>query len=191
MMSVQAVRYFRLEDVPGEYFECSSYGSMSTAACARNFIEAPQVVRSGRLRHCIGCAAGRQHAGADAPRAASTPASSLVYRVACCRCRRDARAEGTRLIGRLRLVRDHTICVSCYNREREVAIGANAKGAQPKKWVGLYHARIAYLAGTRTVVAAPAHPIVDHVEAMLTMIRRGRRGVAWAKPEITRMAIEG
>ncbi|WP_423200787.1 hypothetical protein [Cupriavidus sp. H19C3] len=39
-----------------------------------------------------------------------------------------------RLIGRLRLVRAHTICVSCYNREREVVRGVNAKGATPKKW---------------------------------------------------------
>jgi hypothetical protein len=183
-MSTQAVRYFRLDNVPGQYFECSSYGSLSTAACARNFIEAPAVMKTGRLRHCVGCAAGRQHAGADAPRSASTPASSIVYRIACCRCRRDARSEGTRLIGRLRLVRDHTICVSCYNREREVLVGANAKGAAPKKWVGLFRARAAYLAGTRVVVVPMPDPVVDRIEVGLTMIRRGRRAVAWARPAL-------
>jgi hypothetical protein len=41
-----------------------------------------------------------------------------------------------RLIGRIRLLREHTICVSCYNREREIRIGANAKGGRPKAWAG-------------------------------------------------------
>lgn len=181
----ESVIYFQLDGVPGDYFECSSYGSMSVAACARNFADAPLSVRQGRLQRCVGCALGREHAGGVEP-VAPPLASSVIYRVVCARCRRDGRKEGTRLLGRQRLVREHTICVSCYNREREVLLGANAKGARPKKWARLFHARAAYLAGTKVVVTALPDPVLDRVEVMLTTFRRGRRAAAWARPTIVR-----
>jgi hypothetical protein len=177
--------YFQHDGVPGDYFECASYGSMSVAACARNFTEAPLTMKQGRLQRCVGCELGRQHAGGAEP--VTPPAStSIIYRVACARCRRDGRTEGTRLLGRLRLVRRQTICVSCYNREREVLIGANAKGARPKKWNRLFNTRASFVAGARAVVVEHPDPVVDRIELALTMFRQGHKRVAWAPPSIQR-----
>jgi hypothetical protein len=182
------VIYFRQDGVPGRYFTCASYGTMSVSACARNFTDAPANVRSGRLQRCIDCSVGRKHAGAPAAEKSNSRArTSIQYRVACVRCLRDGRSEGTRLLGRLRLVRDHTICVSCYNREREVIHGANAKGARPKKWASLFRTRAAYLTGTRTVVVDHPSPVSSRVELALTLMRQGHfRGVVWARPDVIR-----
>lgn len=177
------VRYFQPEGVPGEYFECARYGLMSTSACSRNFTDAPAAIKRGRLQHCIGCALGRRHAGIPDDPVPAPERSSLVYRIACVRCRRDGRSESSRIIGRLRLVRSHTICVSCYNREREIRIGQNAKGARPKKWRGLFHTRVAYIANGHVVVAPHPDPVIDRIELALTMLRLGHQhGVAWARP---------
>ncbi|MGF6641828.1 hypothetical protein [Paraburkholderia sp. MM6662-R1] len=184
------VRYFRQEGVPGRYFECEAYGTMCVAACARNFTAAPQLAKLGRLQRCIDCATGRRHAGLPAVGSPGVPAASaVVYRAACVRCRRDGQQAGTRLVGRFRLVRGRTLCVSCYNREREVLHGANAKGAPPKKWRGLFCTRASYLVpgrpGRRSVVVAYPHPVVDRVELALTLMREGHdRGIAWAPPEV-------
>jgi hypothetical protein len=110
----------------------------------------------------------------------------VLYRTACVRCRRDGCQAGSRLVGRFRLVRGRTLCVSCYNREREVLHGANAKGAPPKKWSGLFCTRAAYLLpGRRSIIVTHPHPVVDRVELALTLMREGHdRGIAWASPAI-------
>jgi hypothetical protein len=186
MQSTKVV-YFQPDGVPGQYFECDKYGTMSVAACARNYDEAPAAIKRGRLHHCVGCMLGAKHAGRDAAPMPPKPATSIMYRVACVRCRRDGRSEGSRLLGRLRLVRDHTICVSCFNREKEVLAGANAKGARPKKWSGLFLSRVTFVTWSRAVVEVHPTPVVDRVELALTMLRRGHeRGVAWSRPPVLR-----
>jgi len=71
------------------------------------------------------------HTG-DAPGAALEASQGL----ACVRCERTS-TTATRVIGRLRLVLHHTICISCFNRQREILAGSNSKGARPVKWAGL------------------------------------------------------
>ncbi|RKP44715.1 hypothetical protein D7S86_27190 [Pararobbsia silviterrae] len=179
------VTYFEQEGAPGKYFACAHYGTMSVNACARNFTDAPHSVKQGRLQRCIGCSVGATHAGVDAPPAASPPSSSIVYRPACVRCRRDGRTQGSRLVGRMRLVRGGTICVSCFNREKEVVSGANAKGAKPRKWSGLFFSSVTYVTWSRAVVQVHPDPVVDRIELALTMLRRGHeRGVAWSRPPV-------
>ncbi len=76
---------------------------------------------------CVGCPTGQRHAEAlslDGKQAKDPPAS-------CVRCGRTGLSAGERMVGRFRLVRGNTLCVSCYNREREVVHGANAKGGRP------------------------------------------------------------
>jgi hypothetical protein len=183
-----AVLYFRPDGVPGRYFECAHYGVMSVGACARNFSAAPESAKTGRLQRCVGCAIGRKHAGTvlDEPVSARV-ATSVVYRIACVRCRRDGKHSGTRLIGRLRLVRGHTICVSCFNREAEVRRGANSKGARPKKWAGLFSTRAAYVASAKAVVLTHPSPVVDRIELALTLIRCGHdSGIVWARSVVQR-----
>ncbi len=185
----KTLQYVTLEGVPGKYFTCpSGYGLLGVAACARNFTDAPEQMRAGRLQKCIGCERGRIHSGAPKVEAAPKAQQSLQYRPVCVRCRRDGTAQGTRLIGKLRLVRAHTVCVSCFNREKEVIAGRNSKGAKPKKWGGLFYSRAAYVADGKAIVIDMPDPVIDRIEVALTMIRRGHKSVAWARPEIVREA---
>ncbi|MEW9581401.1 hypothetical protein [Paraburkholderia sp. DGU8] len=159
------VELHELDGVPGFLvFSCAAlHAEISPAACARNF-QAP------RNEACTTCPIGerfQREAGAaktstqrlECPssfepnrlesdiedrlrrRAAARATGNQSAAHSCVRCERTARAAD-RLIGRLRLVRQHTLCVSCYNREREVIDGANAKGARPVKWASLRPALI-------------------------------------------------
>lgn len=99
---------------------------------------------------CVGCDVGKRHAAEhslDMTRDATGRTSRWNSRPAgvCVRCNRHT----------LRLVRSHTVCVSCYNRENEVRRGANAKGALPIKWSGLRPALMSIVEkdGTLRVVA--------------------------------------
>jgi RNase P/RNase MRP subunit POP5 len=181
----QAVTYFAVEDVPGKYFGCAFYGTLSVNACARNFIAAPDLIRTGRLQKCIDCSVGRLHAGPTLSEPAAPRLVSGAYRTGCVRCRRDGRTQGTRLIGRLRLVRGHSLCVSCFNREREIVHGMNAKGARPKKWSGLFRTQAAFVAGPKTIRTLHPTLVFDRVELALTLMRRAKdREVVWARPMI-------
>jgi len=68
------------------------------------------------LEKCVGCAIGAAHAGDTAPQKKERVVGSLT----CARCHQQA----------ARLVCGG-ICVSCKNREWEVAKGKNAKGLPP------------------------------------------------------------
>jgi hypothetical protein len=113
---------------------------------------------------------------------------TFQYRPVCVRCRRDGTTQGTRLIGKLRLVRAHSVCVSCFNREKEVLAGRNSKGAKPKKWSGLFYSRAAYVEDGVAKVIDMTDPVIDRIEVALTMMRRGHKSVAWARPAIVREA---
>jgi hypothetical protein len=183
----KSLQYVTLEGVPGKYFTCpSGYGLLSIGSCTRNFTEAPEQVRAGRLQKCIGCSVGACHAGVEKVKEAPKAQQSFQFRPVCCRCRRDGTTQGTRLIGRMRLVRGHTICVSCFNRGQEFIKGRNSKGAKPKKWAGLFYTRAAYVADGKAIVVDLADPVIDRIEVALTMIRRGHKSVVWARPSVSR-----
>lgn len=98
------------EAIPGSgllVFDCTPLrASLSPAACAGNFLH-------HRCLACQDCPIGAHHAGVDAN--PTRPQGS------CIRC---GELSGNRLIGR-------SWCVSCYNRQREVLNGCNAKGSFP------------------------------------------------------------
>jgi hypothetical protein len=168
-----AVEYFDMEGAPGKYFACSRYGTMSVASCGKNYAAAPLASKTGRLEACVGCPVGLAHSGSLltslVPSVAPPVPESGLY---CVRCRRSGRDQDSRLVGRMRLVRGHSICVSCFNREREVLKGANAKGAKPKKWKHLFYARIGLVSDKGFRVEQLSHPVHDVFEAMLTVNRR-------------------
>jgi hypothetical protein len=172
------IDYFEVPGMPDRYFACRPYGTMSPQSCARNFKEAPQAFQSGRLGACIACHVGCRHArGDDAsgerPARMTNQLATACLRV-CLRCRRSGQDAGSRLIGRMRLIRGHSICVSCYNREREVLRGKNAKGAPPKKWAGLFFTQLSYVKDAQTHWrTALTAPVFDRIEAALLMLRRG------------------
>ncbi len=68
---------------------------------------------------CLGCAIGARHAGVDVAEAVRADRAAALAPF-CARCGR----QGSRLIGGLH-------CVSCYNRQREVARGRDARGRVP------------------------------------------------------------
>ncbi len=65
---------------------------------------------------CRGCATGAGHAGEPA-----SGSQAVAPDTVCVRC-------GT--VGR-RMIRSQGICVSCYNREREIALGQDRRGKPP------------------------------------------------------------
>jgi hypothetical protein len=105
---------------------------LSTTACARNFTSASAMA-------CLGCPIGVRHSAIGAVGDQQmTTAKQKTWCIAekCCRC-------GVSSVRRL--VRGHTICVSCFNRESEVRRGVNSKGATPIKWACLRQACVTIL----------------------------------------------
>lgn len=112
--------YRMIEGVPGQYFDCPyGMGTLSVDACSRSYqMSMSQIgLREGRRVTCRACPVGACHAGVPSEVASASRFLGLGY---CSRCHGDAR----------RLIRG-SICISCYNREREVLIGKNAKGSRP------------------------------------------------------------
>lgn len=109
-----------------EVFDCLPLrATVSPEACAASFR------RNQNGSACQRCIIGAQHAG--------TAPDALVGQseMTCIRCHQGA----PRLIGR-------ALCVSCFNRAREVEVGRNRKGGPPSLWAG--RLRLAY-----AVVTAP------------------------------------
>ncbi len=164
------ISYFTYEGAPGQYFKCERYGSMSVARCGSNYESAPAAVKEGRLSGCIGCTIGAQHHGGALTTSTPRPANW------CVRCRRDPAEYGGNGISKVRLVTGG-VCVSCKNREYEVAKGANAKGVVPKKWSGLGPQFTGLLEGTGVVVARE-RMAKDRLEVSLIAMRRNVGAIA-------------
>ena len=116
------IEYFQHEGIEGQYFHCpSGMGSLSVKSCAANYALAmsTQGLKEGRRVTCRACPVGALHAGVPSGCGSQ---SRFVGSGVCARCQKDAP----------RLIRG-SICVGCYNREREVLIGRNAKGGVPSK----------------------------------------------------------
>ncbi|CAE6714235.1 hypothetical protein [Paraburkholderia haematera] len=119
-------------------FTCKTLAAEITpSACKANF----------QNRHCMscqGCRVGAFNAGVKArtkleiinDKTADRHTRSEASRgLHCVRCGRSSASSD--FVGNMRLVRSNTCCVSCYNREREVKIGENSKGAKPVLHCGL------------------------------------------------------
>lgn len=113
------VTYAEDSSAPGlKFFRCGPQrATLSMKGCASRWREA-QLAKgeaAERLAGCRGCAIGAAHAG-------YTPVRYSPYFGAtiCPRCGRGT----TRMIGGRH-------CVSCYNRQREMRSGKNARGNKP------------------------------------------------------------
>jgi hypothetical protein len=108
-----------------ETFRCDRQAmTLSRPGCARLWLaaqaQAPKPFES--KWHCRACPIGAANAGQAAPQDTADEAAAVIaLEDLCPRCYR----KGNRLIG------DH-LCVSCYNRAREVVRGKNRKGNRPK-----------------------------------------------------------
>lgn len=128
------MEYFRIEGVVGKlYFRCEPYlATLSTEACADMWRKGNREGDEDRIR-CLRCPLGAKHAG-ERDASMSVLKSTLI----CGRCHRNAS----------RLVYKH-LCVSCYNREREILIGRNAKGSKPTRLKPLERRRLKYTEGDK------------------------------------------
>lgn len=104
--------------LPGQYFFCPEYRvTLNTEACAARHREAQANARwlekGHKLFECVTCPIGHAHAGAENPMQPNRDTH-------CVRCG----------CGFQRLI-DASLCISCYNRQREVVAGRNSKGSFP------------------------------------------------------------
>jgi hypothetical protein len=104
-----------------ELFFCKQTSMRLTmAGCARLFLSTrDRRPRPGEGRRaCVGCQIGVVNAGGQP--AGPVELAAEIWKDCCSRCQ----ISGSRLVG------GH-LCVSCYNRDREAAIGKDRKGRRP------------------------------------------------------------
>lgn len=156
--------YFSMENVPGKaFFRCDRMrATLSTESCSAMWKRADQL-DDGSHSACRLCPVGAVHAGEVA-----ASMSPLKGTLTCARCHRTAS----------RLIRS-MVCVSCYNRQREVLIGRNAKGTTPVKLQALEQRRARYLHGGDVRTIRLRHT-VDTDELIVAVLRDSKSRVAFA-----------
>lgn len=144
------VPYFSVDYAPGRYFNCEKQRStLSETSCATQY-KRHQNNCSGSV--CTGCPIGAMHAG-----------EKIVYGLPekmCVRCGRTYQ----RLIHSL-------LCVSCYNRQRELTIGKNAKGKFPVNARALYPVNV-HVAQEEEI---QVYLVADIAEAAMAQIRKNHK----------------
>jgi hypothetical protein len=103
------------------------HATLTVTSCAERYQKASNP-HADRYGACRACPLGAAHSGI-----ANASLSPLRGSLICSRC----------LGGQMRLIRGN-LCVSCYNREREVVKGRNARGMIPTKLAKLDPRSICY-----------------------------------------------
>ena len=155
--------YFRLEGCDRQFFRCERmHATLSVEACATNWRNGND--NDERRAQCRSCPLGAQHAGE--PTASISP---LKGTLTCSRCHRQSSRAW--LIGK-------RLCVSCWNREREVVRGRNAKGNKPVKLQSLDPRSIYVLeAGTPRTLHQPRTQ--SHDELVVDALRDCKGSVSF------------
>lgn len=144
---MSGISYFSITGAPGRYFECTAQRcTISEASCAAQFHRA-----KGGTSKCTGCAIGAEHAG-----------EVVVYAMPDKLCPRCGES-GRRLIGKSR-------CVSCYNRERELVKGVNAKGKFPVNARPIYQVNSS-VGSSRHI---QSNVVASVTEAAMVIVRKTR-----------------
>ncbi len=134
--------------------------TLSTDSCAALWLRAKKAryEPGSTIGICKGCDIGAQHAGRK-----NEPVVPVV--AGCVRCHRAS----------LRLVNNLT-CISCYNRERELVQGRNARGCKPIHLAPLGPVSLAYRVGSR-VSQVTLRRVSGMLEAELSVVRRLQQSV--------------
>lgn len=164
-MTESSISYRAHPLAPGWYFDCPlGNGLLSDKACGALYKDKS---KQGRERHpmCVRCPVGAIHAG-EADRLQSRFFKSNL----CVRCFRPC---ARKLRGAL--------CPSCYNRERELIAGKNARGKYPVLARPLKKERLGCVIGGNAVVRQ-FDRVTSRVEAMLMVLGKEEGVVAffWA-----------
>lgn len=158
------VAYRTIPEMPGAtFFDCSRlHAGLTTQACTHMWRAANQA-RSERHTACRSCFVGATHAGVS--NASRSPISGALV---CSRCARGA----TRLIQK-------RLCISCYNRERELIKGVNARGMVPTKLAPLAPRQIFFMANGRAQLLRSEHT-THAAELIVAVLRDAVHTVAFA-----------
>lgn len=150
--------------MPGmAFFRCERMrATLSTTACQAMWRKA-DACDDGAHAACRLCPVGAVHAGEVA--ASMSPLKGAMI---CSRCHRTA----TRMIGG-----NH--CPSCYNRQREVIAGRNAKGGAPVKLQSL-HARVLRCRQGAEIRRVRGGYTLDTTELLVAVLRDSRQRVVFA-----------
>lgn len=137
------IEYFTLPELPDRpCFKCARRNAtLQVATCAATWLQANSRARSEFSHQCQICPVGAFHAGEG-----DLTMSHLRGKEICARCFR----VGLRLIS-------GDICVSCWNRQREVFIGSNARGKKPTNHPPIQAFRAAILCGGKVTLIKRAH----------------------------------
>lgn len=158
------VDYVSIEGLPGaRHFRCQPLRALLSAEACAGFWRRANHDGDPARHTCRRCPIGAAHAGEDL---ATT--SPLYGTLTCARCHRGAE----RLVGK-------TLCVSCYNRQREAIRGRNAKGTRPVKLPPLQRRRIWFMAG-RDLRDLAAPLTLDTTELVVAALRDSRERVLFA-----------
>ncbi|MGF6936983.1 hypothetical protein OKW41_006145 [Paraburkholderia sp. UCT70] len=163
-VSESVLQYFELDVLPGvKHFTCDRYkATLSTEACADRFGKAngnAPDVHVDRYHACRRCPLGAMHSGVGR----DLNIGRLSGMTICGRCHRGA----TRLIGK-------HLCISCYNRSRELRIGRNGKGNAPVRLARLDARSVTYRAGGGVKTRELAES-VDTEELIVAVLRDEER----------------
>lgn len=160
-------------------FRCLTlHADITPATCASNF------GNPGRYASCEGCHVGAHHSNRTlTPIVTDRHARAAAnHRITCVRCQRSNANGSESFVGSIRMIVGRQICISCWNREREVMKGSNSKDATPVKWAHLRPATLTIVqdgkqktisVGLRTGRAecerlvAQAHPGATLVECLI------------------------
>jgi hypothetical protein len=156
---VELPAYFEIDGalLPGiRHFACDRLrATLSVSSCGARWEKANGTdVDADRFHTCRRCPLGALHAG----RVDHNP-SPFRGMTICGRCHRGA----PRLIGK-------HLCVSCFNRARELRLGRNAKGTAPRKLARLDQRSITYRAGG-VVKTRVLEESVDMTELVVAVLR--------------------
>lgn len=175
------VTYTTTEHAPGlKFFRCEPYrANLSIPGCASRWSKAQGAYGDvgATFAKCAVCATGAAHAGRGHVRYSPWYKSGI-----CCRCGRG----GSRMIG-------NRLCVSCYNRNRELRIGKNARGNVPIELMQRPLHRIEVL----VEVDGEARRLVDRetsglTETMIQFLRThtGEIAFGWAGARVAPLGAE-
>ncbi len=172
MLSDQ-INYETIPGARGEYFFCEKLSvKLSVESCIQShkISRTEEAIHVGRRFHCRNCQTGMIHADEKRPDRCT---GSMV----CPRCRRWSRRLAC------------GVCLSCYNRERELRIGVNAKGRPPVRLRQLHDIKLVVQRGDSIVTQS--YRALDQHEALLRELRQnsgeitfGRAALASYKPRV-------
>jgi hypothetical protein len=142
---------------------------LTETACTKlwhSAMESPPEPWEGRFA-CRNCPVGAARAGVVFDGFKAAKEKLLHVCVRCCDL-------ATKLVG-------GTLCVSCYNRAREVAIGRNRKGTPPKRAIptGTLELAVVNAAGS---LLTPFDRVTGPIEAAMLMARRSTETFYLGRP---------